>query len=96
MDQTELIQIINSQIDTGFSVDMPTQELQGKLTAFINDLIQNDFQKLVFILYKVDVDENRLKRILKEQTGKDAAAIIADLILERQIQKIATRKLYKS
>ncbi len=96
MVKKELIQIINKQIDTDFAEGILMQALQEKLIVFINDLIQNNFQRLVAILYKVDVDENKLKRILKEDTGKDAADIIARLIIEREIQKIETRKQFGS
>ncbi len=96
MVKKELIQIINKQIDTDFAEGILMQALQEKLIVFINDLIQNNFQRLVAILYKVDVDENKLKRILKEDAGKDAADIIATLIIEREIQKIETRKQFGS
>ena len=92
--EKELIQIINRQIDTNYAESVPMQELQEKLTVFINDLIQNDFQRLVTILYKVDVDENKLKSILKAEPGRDTADIIAALIIERENQKIITRKQF--
>ena len=96
MVEKELIQIINKQVDTNLSEDILKNELQQKLTAFINELILNDFQRLISILYKVDVDEKKLKRILKENTGTNAGKIIADLIIEREIQKIETRKQFGS
>ena len=96
MAEKELIQIINKQIDTAFTEDTSMQELQQKLTVYINSLIQTDFQKLVTILYRVDVDENKLKTILKNEAGKDAADIIAGLIIEREMQKIQTRKQFSS
>ena len=96
MAEKELIQIINKQIDTAFTEDTSMQELQQKLTVYINSLIQTDFQKLVNILYRVDVDENKLKNILKNEAGKDAADIIAGLIIEREMQKILTRKQFNS
>ena len=96
MVEKELIQIINKQIDTDFAEGILMQALQEKLIVFINDLIQNNFQRLVAILYKVDVDENKLKRILKEDAGTDAGEIIAGLIIEREIQKIETRKKFGS
>ena len=96
MAEKELIQIINQQTDTGFTEDISMQELQQKLIVYINGLIQTDFQKLVAILYKVDVDEIKLKTILKNEPGKDAAAIIAGLIIEREMQKIQTRKQFSS
>ena len=94
--EKELVQIINKQTDTDLSEDTSRNELQQKLTAFINELIVNDFQRLITILYRVDVDEKKLKRILKENIGKDAGEIIANLIIERQIQKLETRKQFGS
>lgn len=94
--EKELVQIINKQADTDLSEDISRNELQQKLTAFINELILNDFQKLITILYRVDVDEKKLKRILKENIGTDAGEIIANLIIEREIQKIETRKQFGS
>ena len=96
MVEKELIQILNKQIDAHFEEDIAMQLLQEELVAFIDNLIQNDFQRLVTILYKVDVDENKLKRILKEEAGKDAAEIIAKLIIEREMQKIESRKQFSN
>jgi hypothetical protein len=95
MPEKELIQLINDQIKTDFTDNIPIEELQEKLRIFINDLIQNDFQKLISILYRVDVNENKLKKILKEEAQRDAADIISNLIIERQVQKINTRKQYR-
>jgi len=95
MSDKELIHIINKQINTDFPESASVEKLKEKLVVFINDLIQNDFQKLVAILYKIDVDEGKLKRILTEEAGKDAADIIARLIIEREMQKIESRKLFR-
>ena len=95
MAESELIQVINNQTGIGLPADISMQQLHEKLIIFINHLIQNDFQKLVSILYKIDVDETKLKRILREDAGKDASEIIARLIIERELQKIETRKLFK-
>lgn len=96
MTEKELITIINRQINTAFAEDASMQALQDMLIEFVNNLIQNDFKKLVAILYKVDVDENKLKKILKENKEADAANIICRLIIEREIQKIETRRQFGS
>ena len=96
MVEKDLIHIINKQIDSSFAEDISLLALQEKLSAFINDLILNNFERLIAILYKADVDEIKLKRILKENAGKDAAEIIASLIIERELQKIETRKKFGS
>jgi hypothetical protein len=61
----------------------------------INELINNDFQKLVSILYRMDVDENKLRELLKKNPGTDAGIIIAGLMIARQEQKIRSRKAHK-
>ena len=94
--EKELVQIINKQADTDLPEDLSKNELQERLTAFINELIVNDFQRLITILYRVDVDEKKLKRILKENIGTDAGEIIATLVIEREIQKIETPKQFES
>lgn len=66
--------------------------LREALVYRINELLQKDFGQLVHILYRVDVHEEKLKRLLQEYPGEDAAVIIADLIVERQLQKIKTRR----
>lgn len=96
MVEKDLIQLINKQMDTDISVDSHMGVFKEKLIGFINELIQNDFQKLIIILYKVDVDESKLKKLLREGIGKDTPDIIATLIIEREMQKIEIRKQFES
>ena len=60
----------------------------------INELVTNNFQKLVSILYRMDVSEIKLKQLLKDNPGTDAGLIIADLMIERQAEKIKSREQY--
>ena len=60
----------------------------------INELIQSDFQQLILVLYRVDVNEDKLKYLLKENSEENAAIIIADLLIERQYQKIISRQQF--
>ena len=64
------------------------------LAERVNELILNDFQKLISILYRLDVSEEKLKQLLKETLPTDAGIIITDLIIERQIQKIKSRQQF--
>ena len=64
------------------------------LAEKINELIIHDFQKLVSILYRMDVSEIKLKQLLKENAGTDAGLIIANLMIERQEQKIKSRQQF--
>ena len=65
----------------------PTLDLRTQLEAYINELIQVDFPKLVDLLYRIDISEKKLKELFASQQNKDSASIITDLIIERQLQK---------
>lgn len=62
-------------------------ELRERLVFFIRNLLLNDFSSLVQILYKVDVDENLMKATLAAHPGMDAAELLTDLLVERELQK---------
>ncbi len=64
-----------------------------KLVAYIHVLIDQDFEKLVRILYRLDVNEKKLKALLVKANA-DSGLLIADLIIERQLEKIHTRKQF--
>jgi uncharacterized protein YqgQ len=70
-------------------------ELRTALAKWVNELIQHNLSELIRVLYRVDISENKLKFLLREKVGEDAAFIIADLIIERQIQKIKTRQQFQ-
>ena len=65
------------------------------LAEKIDQLINTDFQKLVLILYRMDVNETKLKQLLNENPGTNAALMITDLMIERQEQKIISRQQFR-
>lgn len=95
MVQTELIHIINTELNTELPQIISKENLLQRLSEFINHLIQTNFQLLVLILYKVDVNENKLRQLLQKDSEEDAATIIARLIIERETQKIYSRNLFR-
>lgn len=93
MNEAELITTLNSSLDLTIPSHSGRDELFKQLSAYINHLIQTDFQRLVYLLYRIDVSEARLKNIL-EHSDRDAGTIISELIIERQEQKIESRKKF--
>ena len=57
-------------------------------------MILSDFDKLVMMLYRLDINETKLRKILNENPSQDAGNMIADLIIERQLQKIKSRQQF--
>ncbi|HMK26958.1 MAG TPA: hypothetical protein VK483_13085 [Chitinophagaceae bacterium] len=90
MENMELLVEIAKEL--GLSVRKDNSSLNRQLLADkINELLNNDFQKLVSILYRMDVSEIKLKLLLKDNPERDAAKIIADLMIERQVQKMKSK-----
>ena len=93
------IEPIISELSDNLEIDLHSrrslEDLKLALSEYINDLIVNDFQKLMRILYRVDVSEKMLKSNLQSQE-QNAAGIIADMIVDRQLQKMRTRKQFRS
>ncbi len=89
---TDLIPSINHLLEIDLPENISMEQIKETLGQYINNLIQNDFKKLVAILYRIDINEKKLKLMLEQNTQTDAASIITDLIIERQLQKIKSRQ----
>ncbi len=94
MEQEELIQSVNKELALELPGRLSLTELKEQLTQYINHLINTDFEKLIFCLYRIDVHEARMKQLLQAQEGENAAALIAQLIIDRQLQKIKSRAAF--
>lgn len=62
------------------------------LALEINGLILHDFNRLVSILYRIDINEEELKNMLRQYSHVDAGYIIAQLVIDRQLEKAELRK----
>lgn len=68
--------------------------LRNILMRRIEELAEKDMEKLLFILYRIDVSEKKLYTVMRETPPDAFSATIADLIIERQLQKIKTRQQF--
>ena len=71
-----------------------TAKIREQLISLINELINKDFHALVQLLYRIDVNEKKIRHYLDANKNEDSASILADMIIERQLQKIESRKLF--
>lgn len=79
-----------------FSEDeLRNSQLKSIFVDYIRNLILHDFEKLIFLLYRIDVHENKLREVLSLHPQEDAANIIAEMMIDRQIQKIQSRASMK-
>lgn len=86
-----------------FGLDLPLSpndaenlsQLRIYLTKKLKDLLDNNFSLLVNTLYRIDVSEEKLNELFGSKNKVPIPSALADLIIERQLQKIHFRKKYK-
>ncbi|MCW3462677.1 hypothetical protein [Chitinophaga nivalis] len=84
-----------------FSVRVPDnvsyEQLQELLAQRLATLINQDFGQFVQLLYRIDVAENKVRLILQDAaiSGEEPYKAVAALIIDRQLQKIASRAAFK-
>lgn len=97
MDKLALQVSKNFPLSTEALKEVQTEEaLLDLLSNYVQELINTDFNKLINSLYRIDVYESKIKRALNLSSPKDANRVIAQLIIEREKQKISTREQYKN
>lgn len=67
-----------------------------QLADFINDLIERDFSRLIQLLYRLDVSEDKLKSVLIENPTGDAGMMMAQIIMERIAQREKTKDMFRN
>lgn len=73
------------------------EDLLNWLSSYIDDLVVHDFNGLLLLLYRIDVSESRVREVLElDQAKSYSSRIIAELILERQKEKLYWRDKFKN
>jgi hypothetical protein len=83
--QNNLQRLFN--VDINFTAAKTVDELIASLSFYINELINTNFDKLIFILYRMDVSEQKLKQLLANYPNKNAGIVVATLIVQRELQR---------
>lgn len=91
----------------GQHLDIDSRELQplfaatseevllGKLTELVRYLLDNDRHRLFAAAYRMDISERMLRQAIHSGTSDTVALNIAALIIQREKQKIETRRRYR-
>ena len=83
------------QIPAIYFEQLSYDELMKNLTRFIFDLLQHDFHRLCNLIYRHDVDESKFNQALQLNDIEAQAKAIAALVVDREMQKVASRKAYR-
>lgn len=71
-------------------------ELFNQLLPEIENLLNTNQERLMAMLYAIDVSETLIKRKANLNPEKNFADLITDLTLDREFKKVLTRNYFKS
>jgi hypothetical protein len=96
MEDKLLVQLLQKEMAFEESAIFSMEELLEKWGQYFNSLIENDFHQLISLLYRIDVSEHKLRRMLRENPSENAGKMIASLMVERLLQKIRSREEHRA
>lgn len=70
-------------------------DLKSYLQFAIAWYIETDFHALVNIFYRLDIHEQKFNTLMQECVGDELTSGLADLVLDREMQKAKTRIAYR-
>lgn len=68
-----------------------SEKFFSQLVEGIQELLNHDIEKLIALLYRIDVSEEKIKSALSSSEAENTATQLAQLILDRMFLKIKTR-----
>jgi hypothetical protein len=74
--------------------DSAYQELNEQLIPVFNNLLKSNRQKLMRMLYVIDIPEEKLASTIKKYPKENLETIISHLVIERELQKVITRRVF--
>ncbi|WP_143309740.1 hypothetical protein [Chitinophaga vietnamensis] len=74
------------------------EALEEALATRLEMLISKDFQHFVYLLYRIDISEKKIRQLLEDAAAVNASPYraIAAMIIERQLQKIESRAAFRN
>ena len=69
--------------------------IREKLAILIAHLMQDNFERLCQAMYRLDVSETKFDQVMNEKPVEEIPYAVADLVIEREMQKVRTRIMHK-
>lgn len=90
-DRRKLVRVFEPALEEVMSMEA----VRSFLIERITNLIESNIDLLMSALYRIDVYEHNVKEAFNTSTPQQLPEVLADLVIERQIQKIHIRQSYR-
>jgi len=76
--------------------DSNSTEIHQYLTKAIEEMLNNDLNRLINTLYRIDVPEKKVMGALSKKNPEQIARSLATFVMERELEKVNSRMKYSS
>lgn len=70
-------------------------ELISIMAERIRELLAGDLEALMSMMYRLDIDESKIKLAFSKDSVEDPAVSLAKIIIERQQRRMDTKRKYQ-
>ena len=70
------------------------EEILKELEHIVQYLLDNDFEKLLNTMYRIDLPEIKVKKVLSTENPENLSRVVSVMILDRELEKARTRIEY--
>jgi len=101
MEENQLYPALITHLEKDFDFEKQLLPAENDLSLIrqhlinrVKDLMAGDYQRFLNNLYQIDVNEKKVREIIHSKYKITIPERLADLIIERQLQRIRTQILY--
>lgn len=102
VEEKEIFNALIQKLTKDFSLESNALPVQAGLEAIrehlinrIRELLARNYERFLNNMYRIDVNETKVNQILHSKDKLTIPEQLADLIIERQLQRIKTQMMYK-
>lgn len=92
-EQSVLAATLKEKLDIDIPEGYSEAEIKLMLEKRLEQLLERNPEEFFQLLYRIDIPERGLQNVLQQQ---DALVKLAEMVYDRQLQKVKTRLFYKS
>ncbi|NOS86280.1 MAG: hypothetical protein HOP31_14160 [Ignavibacteria bacterium] len=95
-DSQQVFDIVSGNFELQNQDNISFEELHFILSQRIGELLEKNVEKLIHILYRIDVNQRKTDDIFNNPSKEEIVLLLTDAVIERQIEKVQTRRKYKT
>jgi hypothetical protein len=83
----EVYSIISTNFELAAGNILSFEEIHRILTERIHELLEKNVEKLIFILYRIDVGQKKTDEIFNNPSKEEIASLLASAVIDRQLKR---------